>query len=136
MSKLFYCSSSAVRLWCLSLCVVFVGVGVSGCDLAQNLDDTDRPAEMSVQDYRDGLAPRPRPDELRTAESSRDAGIPDFQTYVNSPSENGLQRKPFAPRFNASIAVALSASAEITNIKISGLILTSSVIDSTPSSSA
>src|SRR6185312_4542646 len=51
----------------------------------------------------------------------------------NCRSVNGLLRKPFAPRSMASTAVALSASAETTRMRMAGFIATRRAMHSMPS---
>ncbi|MCD8520187.1 MAG: type II and III secretion system family protein [Alphaproteobacteria bacterium] len=58
-------------------------VGVTGCDLASNFMKSDREAELEIQDYRDGLAPRD-PD----LSDFSDTSIPSLQPYIADVPEN------------------------------------------------
>jgi len=64
---------------------VAVAIFLGGCDLGRNFSKIDRPGDMEVQDYRDGLASR-LPEEVAVADDG--TGIPSFQPYVQSPDEN------------------------------------------------
>lgn len=65
--------------------VAFTALAATGCDLARNQLKQDRAANMEVQDFRDGLAPR-IPEATETAEN--DSDIPALEPYVAQPSEN------------------------------------------------
>lgn len=57
------------------------------CDLTKNHTKMDRAADMSFQDFRDGMAPRLQDPDMAAAE--KDVGnIPSLQSYVAPPSEN------------------------------------------------
>lgn len=80
------------------ICAAFVlgAFSLTGCDLAKNQLKIDRAADMEVQDYRDGLAPRPMEDDA-VAEGGEhggyDDGIPSLQSYVADPAE-GVKPMP------------------------------------------
>jgi general secretion pathway protein D len=57
---------------------------LGGCDLAQNQLKVDRAANMEMQDFRDGLAPRM--DDAHLDKPKADDKIPDLQSYVAQPS--------------------------------------------------
>lgn len=70
----------------IALC--FLGVAIfaplGGCDLAKNQLKVDRSGDMEVQDYRDALAGR-LPDIKNKPVD--EAGIPDFKSYMATPSD-------------------------------------------------
>lgn len=64
---------------------VIIALGsLSACDLAQNHLKSDREGGMTMQDFRDGLAPRP----VEQNNQASDQDIPDLQSYVADPDEN------------------------------------------------
>lgn len=58
----------------------------SGCDLTRNYTKIDRTGNKEFQEYRDAMAPR-LPEPTEKAADGADAGIPDLQSYVASPSD-------------------------------------------------
>jgi len=77
---------SLSRKLTLSMCVIGMATVLSGCELTENYLKVDRDENMSVQDYRDALAPRlPEIDEDKAA---RDKDVPKLEPYVAMPSEN------------------------------------------------
>ena len=66
----------------LSLCLVFLSVGLAGCNRAQNQMTFDRSADLSSDDYKRALSERALPDVLFD-----DASIPKPQPYVSTPDE-------------------------------------------------
>lgn len=73
-------SSMSKLLGTVALLVMAAGL-LSACDLAQNQLKTDRAANMDFQDFRDGLSPRPEPEDAKYAE-----GIPSLESYVVPPA--------------------------------------------------
>ncbi|HEY0900667.1 MAG TPA: type II and III secretion system family protein [Micavibrio sp.] len=64
-------------------------LSVSGCDLVDNQLKMDRSSHLDFQDYRDALAPRVNNEnEIAANNPGKDAGIPDFASYVASPNDN------------------------------------------------
>jgi general secretion pathway protein D len=64
----------------------FIGISISGCDLAKNSVKTDRGLDMEAQDYRDAFATRLPMD--TDALSAIDSDIPDLKTYIAPPSDS------------------------------------------------
>lgn len=67
--------------------VAVAALTVSGCDLARNQLKQDRAANMEMQDFRDGLAPR-IPEDTEDLASDDDSDIPSLEPYVAPPSDN------------------------------------------------
>ena len=75
---------ATLRSSLLSFFLLAMACGLlTGCDLASNQLKHDRAANMDFQDFRDGMAPRPEPENTKYEE-----GIPSLQSYVMPPSEN------------------------------------------------
>ncbi len=69
--------------FCVFLCAGFI---ISSCDLAENYTKTDRAADMSFQDFRDGMAERtPEVDESKAKLAS---SAPDLQPYISNKSSS------------------------------------------------
>lgn len=74
------------RMLCTTALSLAASIGLSGCDLVDNQLKTDRSTHLDFQDYRDALAPRTEEGD-KSASVDKDS-IPDFQSYVATPSEN------------------------------------------------
>jgi len=79
-------NDSIIRKLALFTCVLGMGTVLSGCELTQNHLKADREEDMSVQDYRDALAPRLP--EIEEGAAGRDENVPELKPYVAMPSEN------------------------------------------------
>lgn len=75
------------RMFCTTALSLAAAVGMTGCDLLDNQLKTDRSSHLDFQDYRDSLAPTMAEQDAQTG-ADDGAGIPDFQSYVATPSEN------------------------------------------------
>lgn len=76
-------SAQSFMKFCVFLCAGFI---ISSCDLAENYTKTDRAADMSFQDFRDGMAERtPEVDENK---AKRASSAPDLQPYISNNSSS------------------------------------------------
>lgn len=75
------------RMLCTSALSLAAAIGMTGCDLVDNQLKTDRSSHLDFQDYRDALAPKLAEHDAQS-NAADDSGIPDFQSYVATPSEN------------------------------------------------
>lgn len=77
------------RLFSTTAFSLAAAVSLSGCDLVDNQLKMDRSSHLDMQDYRDAMAPRVNNEnEVKANNPSKDTGIPDFASYVATPSEN------------------------------------------------
>lgn len=75
--------------------VAFISlVSIPGCDFARNHTQYDRERDMSVQDYKDALAPR----DMVFKDVEEDNDIPELDSYVSDPSDS-LQAMPLVSVF-------------------------------------
>lgn len=82
-----------------SFLLVSLCFSLSACELAKNYTKTDRPADMEVQDFRDGLAERlPGVDEDDAPKSDL-ASIPSLNPYIS----NGAQNLKSMPLVSVSV---------------------------------
>lgn len=81
--------SARSPLFLIGVLIVFM-VGLTGCDLSQNMTKFDRAANLTMQDYRDGLAPRmdQQGEGDADAVAEDEAAIPEFQSYIAGPSKD------------------------------------------------
>ena len=70
------------------VCLFAIG-GLTGCDLTRNYLKADRDANMEIQDFRDGLAPR----DLDEDQTAGGGGIPELQPYI-APASSNLREMP------------------------------------------
>lgn len=76
-----------------------VCVSLVACDLAKNYTKTDRPANMEIQDFRDGLAERLPGVGSEDVSSSDLASIPALNPYIS----NGTQEMDSMPLVSVSV---------------------------------
>lgn len=77
------------RMFCTTALSLAAAIGVSGCDLVDNQLKMDRSSHLDFQDYRDAMAPRVNNEnEVAANNPGKDAGIPDFASYVAAPSDS------------------------------------------------
>ncbi len=72
----------------LMFCLVFVLTALSGCDLAKNNLKPDRAANLEMQDFRDGLAPRLPEVDDDSEGGALSSSIPSLQPYIAQGSQN------------------------------------------------
>lgn len=82
----------AVRHIVMCAALLIGAFALSACDLAENQLKMDRAANMEMQDFRDGLAPRPIEEGTASA-AAEDEGIPSLQSYIADPAE-GVKPMP------------------------------------------
>ena len=93
----------SMKMLCLVVALLISNVGLTSCDMAKNQMKFDRDANLEVQDYRDGMAPRQPESDPSSAPSN--APIPDLQPYVASADKNLKPMPLVSVQVNQSVPI-------------------------------
>lgn len=91
-----------VRSCCVVIAIALTAVSLGSCALAKNQMEFDRPAEKSVQDYRDALSPLPE----MPAEEANSNTPPDFQPIVAMPADLKLPTPLVTVSVNQTVSLS------------------------------